>query len=203
MNWFDKNAVNIRKIDATPPAPMRVCDNVIEVCRRTVERPLKRRIRSFFLPFLKWRFRIAELGEGFQWGSPFTASGARIGRYAYIGSGGSLDGAVTVGDLVMISTDFKLIGHDHDFENPLIPTRLNFPSHGRPATVIEADVWIGHGVTMLEGVTIGRGSIIAAGAVVTKSIPPYSIVGGVPARVIRERFTPEEQSVCDNALYEK
>lgn len=58
--------------------------------------------------------------------------------------------------------------------------------------VIESDVWIGCNVTILKGVTIGRGSVIAAGAVVTKSCPPYSIVGGVPAKVIKERFTEEE-----------
>ncbi len=58
--------------------------------------------------------------------------------------------------------------------------------------VIESDVWIGCNVTILKGVTIGRGSVIAAGAVVTKSCPPYSIVGGVPAKVIKKRFTEEE-----------
>lgn len=58
--------------------------------------------------------------------------------------------------------------------------------------VIESDVWIGCNVTILKGVTIGRGSVIAAGAVVAKSCPPYSIVGGVPAKVIKERFTEEE-----------
>lgn len=58
--------------------------------------------------------------------------------------------------------------------------------------VIEDDVWCGANVTILKGVTIGRGSIVAAGAVVTKSFPPYSIIGGVPAKLIKMRFTPEE-----------
>lgn len=56
------------------------------------------------------------------------------------------------------------------------------------------DVWIGNGVMVLDGVTIGNGAIIAAGAVVTKDVPPYAIVGGVPAKVIRFRF---QQDVCD------
>lgn len=58
--------------------------------------------------------------------------------------------------------------------------------------VIEDDVWCGANVTILKGVTIGRGSVVAAGAVVTKSFPPYSIIGGVPARLLKMRFTPEE-----------
>lgn len=58
--------------------------------------------------------------------------------------------------------------------------------------VIEDDVWAGANVTILKGVTIGRGSVIAAGAVVTKSCEPYSIIGGVPAKLIKMRFTPEQ-----------
>ena len=54
--------------------------------------------------------------------------------------------------------------------------------------VIEDDVWVGANVTILKGVTIGHGSVVAAGAVVTKSCPPYSIIGGVPAKVLRKRF---------------
>ena len=58
--------------------------------------------------------------------------------------------------------------------------------------VIEDDVWCGANVTILKGVTIGRGSIVAAGAVVTHSFPPYSVIGGVPAKLLKMRFTPEE-----------
>ncbi len=57
---------------------------------------------------------------------------------------------------------------------------------------IEDDVWVGANVTILKGVTIGRGSVVAAGAVVTKSCAPYSIIGGVPAKLLRMRFTPEQ-----------
>ena len=65
------------------------------------------------------------------------------------------------------------------------------PEHDAPV-VIEDDVWCGANVTILKGVTIGRGSVVAAGAVVTNSFPPYSIIGGVPAKLIKMRFTPEE-----------
>ena len=58
--------------------------------------------------------------------------------------------------------------------------------------VIEDDVWCGANVTILKGVTIGHGSVVAAGAVVTKSFPPYSIIGGIPAKLLKMRFTEEE-----------
>lgn len=58
--------------------------------------------------------------------------------------------------------------------------------------VIEDDVWVGANVTILKGVRIGRGSVVAAGAVVTKSFPPYSVIGGVPARLLKMRFTSEK-----------
>lgn len=57
--------------------------------------------------------------------------------------------------------------------------------------VVKDDVWIGYGAIILSGVTIGQGAVVAAGSVVTKDVPPYAIVGGVPSKVIRYRFSPE------------
>ncbi|MGL4347435.1 MAG: hypothetical protein ACRCR9_05090 [Chitinophagaceae bacterium] len=57
--------------------------------------------------------------------------------------------------------------------------------------IVEDHVWIGYGVKILSGVTIGKGSIVSTGSIVTKDIPPYTIVGGIPARVIKKRFTDE------------
>lgn len=67
--------------------------------------------------------------------------------------------------------------------------------------VIEEDVWAGANVTILKGVVIGKGSIIAAGAVVTKSMPPYSIIGGVPSKVIKSRWTNEQINAHEKILY--
>lgn len=66
--------------------------------------------------------------------------------------------------------------------------------------IIGHDVWIGSRVTILGGVTIGTGAIIAAGAVVNKDVPPYTIVGGVPAKIIRTRFS---EDICSKLLESK
>ena len=68
--------------------------------------------------------------------------------------------------------------NDHDF----------FEWRRENRVVIGHDVWIGHGATVLPGVTVGNGAVIGAGAVVSRDVAPYTIVGGVPARLIRERF---------------
>ena len=67
--------------------------------------------------------------------------------------------------------------------------------------VIEEDVWCGANVVIRKGVTIGRGSIVAAGSVVTKSCPPYSVIGGVPAKVIKRKFTEAQIIEHERILY--
>ena len=68
---------------------------------------------------------------------------------------------------------------------------------GNGGIVVEEDVWIGYGATILDGVHIGRGGVVAAGAVVTKDVEPYTIVGGVPAKPVKKRFS---QNVIDRLL---
>ena len=68
--------------------------------------------------------------------------------------------------------------------------------------MIEEDVWLGANVTILKCVRIGRGSIVAAGAVVTKDVPRYSIVGGVPAKIIKQRMSKEDILIHESKLYQ-
>lgn len=80
-------------------------------------------------------------------------------------------------------------------------TEENKPQGLDKDVIIEKDVWIGANVTILAGVTVGRGATIAAGAVVNKDVPPYSIVGGVPAKVIKFYWNVEEILAHEEKLY--
>lgn len=82
-------------------------------------------------------------------------------------------------------------------------TECNKPHGYDKDVVVDSDVWIRCRVTLLSGVHIGRGAIIAAGAVVTKSIPPYAIAGGIPAKVIKFKWTIEEILVYEEKVYPK
>lgn len=112
---------------------------------------------------------------------------------------------LTIGKSVIFGPRPTIITGDHRIDvigNYIIDNTDKLPENDLPV-VIEDDVWCGANVTILKGVTIGRGAIIAAGAVVTKNIPPYSIAGGVPAKVLKSRFTPEEIIKHESILYKK
>ncbi len=130
------------------------------------------------------------------------ADGCRIGPYAmllanegylkmgcngYVGPFSILrgDGGLEIGCDVLISPQVVIMTANHAFEDCMHPIRQQ--GDVREAVVIEDDVWLGTGVKVMAGVRIGRGAVVAAGAVVTKDVPPFAVVGGVPARLIRFR----------------
>lgn len=182
-------------------SPMPVLDSVVDQYRDKIESNWKRTVRKLLLPYIKWTFDLAEVGEGFQWGKNLSIRRAKFGKFSSIGPHGEFSGQVIVGDMTMISSHCRVIGQDHIYSDCGVPTRVNFPTASRPITVIEADVWIGAGVTIMEGVKIGRGSVVAAAAVVTRDVPAYSIVAGVPARKVKNRFSKENCISHDIALY--
>jgi acetyltransferase-like isoleucine patch superfamily enzyme len=94
-------------------------------------------------------------------------------------------GGTTIGNNVLIAGHCMIIPNNHLFNRRDIP--INKQGNASLGIKIEDDVWIGHGCSILDGVLIGKGSIVAAGSVVTKSVQPYSIVGGVPAKFIKYR----------------
>jgi acetyltransferase-like isoleucine patch superfamily enzyme len=113
-------------------------------------------------------------------------AGIRIGRDSLIGEYTIIrgQGGVTIGDRVYTSPMTQLIAVNHVFDDPGRP----FIEQGITAQgiIIEDDVWLGANAVVTDGVRIGRGAVVAASAVVTRDVPPHSIVAGVPARVIRE-----------------
>jgi acetyltransferase-like isoleucine patch superfamily enzyme len=138
--------------------------------------------------------------------SLFTYSTIEVGNDVYIGPKAILTAsksAIIIGNKVMFGPRVTIIGGNHNAS--VVGTYMFDVKEKRPEDdlpiIIEDDVWVGAGAIILKGVTLHRGSIVAAGAVVTKDVPAYSIVGGVPARVISTRFTVEEIQQHEELLY--
>ena len=110
----------------------------------------------------------------------------KIGDNSGIGDGSELYGDITIGNDVMMGTNCIIYTRNHAFSRTDIPMWKQGFSEAKPV-VIGDDVWIGGRVTILPGVHVGDGAILGAGAVVTKDVPPYAIVGGNPAKVIKYR----------------
>ena len=108
-------------------------------------------------------------------------SNCTVNSYAILYGHGGLE----IGNDVRIAPQVMIMPMNHISKDPHVPIRKQgISSQG---VKIEDDVWLGAGAIILDGVTIGRGSVIGAGAVVTKDIPPHSVAIGVPARVIKKR----------------
>lgn len=105
-----------------------------------------------------------------------------IGEFAYLGGAGGLE----IGDDCIIGQYLSCHPENHDYRDVMQLIRLQGVE--RKGIKIESNCWIGSKVTILDGVTIGTGCVIAAGSVVTKDIPAYSVVGGVPAKVLKSRI---------------
>lgn len=113
------------------------------------------------------------------------SSDLEIGDRSGIGDNAYFIGKVKIGDDVMMGANCAFIASNHNFDRTDIP--MNQQGGNDLPIIVENNVWIGYRSTILAGVTIGEGSVIAAGAVVTKNVPPFTVVGGVPAKVIKVR----------------
>lgn len=115
----------------------------------------------------------------------------------------STEARLIIKDNVIFGPHPTIITGDHRIDIvgiSIIDSHDKLPENDADVT-IEEDVWIGANVVILKGVTIGRGSVIAAGAVVNKSCPPYALVGGVPAKVLKYRFAIDEILRHEEVLY--
>ena len=139
---------------------------------------------SFYKLFFKQVGKSVSIMSGLKIRGP---RGISIGNNSGINYGCLLDGSggLTIGADVMVGQNVSFFSGEHKFKRTDIPMRLQGFKY--QPVVVKDDVWIGAGAIILPGVSIGRGTIIGAGAVVTKDVPSYAIVGGVPAKVIKFR----------------
>lgn len=126
---------------------------------------------------------------------------SKIGKYTYIGIGNKIIHS-DIGNFCSIASDVNIGLEEHTLQNistsPIFTEVHNATGHSWikqsafipfKRTYIGNDVWIGSRALIKSGIKIGNGAVIAAGAVVTKDVPPYAIVGGVPAKIIKYRFS--------------
>ncbi|MBE6583910.1 MAG: transferase [Ruminococcaceae bacterium] len=118
-------------------------------------------------------------------GAYFTP-GLSIGDRSGVGIDCEINGPVTIGKDVMMGPEVVVYTSGHEFGSTDVPMMDQGFTETKPV-VIGDDVWIGRRVIIMPGVTIGNGCIIGAGAVVTKDVPDYSVVGGVPAKILKSR----------------
>ncbi|WP_288864549.1 CatB-related O-acetyltransferase [uncultured Alistipes sp.] len=182
------------KLTAIPGKICREAVNAYESLGRLVMRPL-----------------FASCGKNlvfFPVRSHFSYKRITVGDHVYIGPRAFMLAHLSnirIGSNTAIGPNVTIIGGDHRYDHVGrtingFPPPEKLPENDRDVEIGD-DVWIGCNVTILKGVTIARGTVVAAGAVVTKNFPPYSILGGVPAKVIGRRFTDEQIAQHEAEVY--
>jgi len=171
-----------------------------QIGRNAIQKPRPKIAETVIEPTV--RLREVTVGKCCEILGDTAVEYSEIGDYSYLGSG-CMVGDAKIGKFCAIAAQVRIGAPNHPMERPSQHRFTYTPEYydasasrdhaffreRRDARVtIGNDVWIGHAVIVLPGVTVGDGAVLAAGAVVTKDIAPYTIVGGVPARQIRERF---------------
>lgn len=156
--------------------------------------------------------RIGFVGNNVSLPRKMIVGGGRnieIGPNSHIGTGAvlyAINSKISIGHHVIASHNLKIITGDHErrigtFCSSIDETTKNHNIGLDKDVVIEPDVWIGMNVVILKGVKVGRGSTISAGAVVSKSTAPYSVVGGIPAKHIKFYWTIDQILEHEAILY--
>lgn len=170
-----------------------------------------KKLRDIYLVKVKWRKYLIK--EGFHAGRGvafWCKNNLSIGKNFYIGRFSQIECDAEIGDNVIFANYVALVGrYDHNYKQIGVPIRLaskimdvDYDWKGiNSKVIIEDDVWVGYGSILVSGIKIGRGSIIAAGSIVTKDIEPYTIVGGNPAKFIKYRFTEDEIIEHEKKIY--
>lgn len=170
---------------------------------------IKRLYNKIFMPFYRKKMGACGVDVYFSpFDSVFYYPNMYVGNNVSIGYHADFVATrsrIIIKDHVIFGPHVSIRGGDHriDLVGRFVDTVRDHEktSENDQDVVFDGDNWIGMNVTILKGVTIGRGSIVAAGAVVTHDTPPYSIVGGVPAKVIKMRFSKNEIIQHEKILY--
>lgn len=131
----------------------------------------------------------------------YGANNLHLGSHVSIGAHATFmctRAKIRIGDHTMTGPNVTMItgGHRTDIQGRFMDTITNEEKQQEDDKdiILEGDNWIGANALILKGVTVGKGAVVAAGAVVTKNVPPYCIVGGIPAKVVKSRFVQKEIS---------
>ena len=151
---------------------------------------LRQKLRNLRMFYVRKRIGLSGVHPTFNIGMPCKNISCDIqaGAYGSIGYGANICPNVVLGNYVLIAPEVYILGGDHRYDIPGLPIIFS----GRPTlpkTLVGDDVWIGSRVTIMAGVKVGRGAIVAAASVVTKDVPEYTVVAGVPAKVVKSRFS--------------
>ncbi|HIF9174735.1 TPA: CatB-related O-acetyltransferase [Photobacterium damselae] len=174
---------------------------------------LRRKIKGFYASFFSSCDKRVKFAEYVRLYGKTTLINVSIGRYTYIA--GASAGNAIIGSFCSIGPDVK-IGGLGKHPTTMISTSPIFYSRKKqlgitfsdkdyidelPITYIGNDVWIGSNSIILDGISVGNGAIIAAGSIVTKDVPPFAIVGGVPARIIKYRYTQDDINRIESTMW--
>lgn len=156
--------------------------------------------RTIKARYYRWRYKLKNVHPTTYYGGAayYISPDLVTEKNVYIGPRSLIYAKVRIGAYTMLANDVQIIGGDHRYDIPGVPIIYAGRTELK-ATTIGRDCWIGARSTIMCGVSIGDGSIIAAGSIVTKDVEPYSIYGGTPARKIKKRF----QNDKDIAAHEK
>ncbi len=123
-----------------------------------------------------------------------------LGHQVQFGAGSIIHCDAEFGNKILIARNVAFVGRNEHKYDLVGKTMWDSPRGDNYKTIVEDDVWIGHGAIIIAGVTIGRGAIVSAGSVVTRDVPRYSIVGGVPAQVISWRFNESDRKLHEELV---
>lgn len=165
-------------------------------------------IRALRRTLVSGRFKFLGPDVWFDPNGTYTYESISVGAHSNLGLRPILmasRSAITIGAYVMFGPEVTIRGGNHCIDvlgkRMIEVTDQEKQASDDQGVVIEDDVWVGTRAIILHGVTIGRGSVIAAGAVASRSVAPYTIVGGVPAREIGRRFSIDEILQHEAAIY--